>query len=107
MSLLLLLFHSNIYVKIDDGTLGWNQKAPFHRIIITAGSPEIPKPLLNQLSEDGIIIAPVGDRFSQQLLKLKKSKAKIIETRHTPCVFVPLIGKHGWSEDPDNPQFIR
>ena len=99
------LGYSNVSVKIDDGTLGWTEKAPFDRIIITAGSPEIPKPLFDQLSEGGIIIAPVGDRFSQQLLKLEKSHGKIIETRHTPCVFVPLIGKHGWSEDPDNPQF--
>jgi protein-L-isoaspartate(D-aspartate) O-methyltransferase len=101
------LGYSNVFVKIDDGSLGWTEKAPFDRIIITAGTPEIPKPVLDQLSEGGIIIAPVGDRFSQQLLKGVKAKGRIIETRHTPCVFVPLIGQHGWSEDPDNPQFIR
>ena len=75
------LGYSKIFIKIDDGTLGWTEKAPYDRIIITAGSPEIPKPLLDQLSEDGIIIAPVGDRFSQQLLKLQKTKGKIIEKR--------------------------
>lgn len=93
-------FHSlgydNIYVRVGDGTLGWPGDAPFDRIIITAGTPRVPDPLMEQLSDDGILVAPVGDRFSQQLLKIRKHKGGPLEEYHTPCVFVPLIGKHGW-----------
>ncbi|OHE58266.1 MAG: protein-L-isoaspartate O-methyltransferase [Thermodesulfovibrio sp. RBG_19FT_COMBO_42_12] len=90
------LGYNNIRVKMGDGTLGWPEKAPFDRIIITAGTPKIPDPLIEQMSERGIIIAPVGERFSQQLLKVRKSKGKLLEDYHTPCVFVPLIGEYGW-----------
>ncbi len=90
------LGYNNIHIKVGDGTLGWSEEAPFDRIIITAGTPRIPEPLIEQLFEGGIIIAPVGDRFSQQLLKVRKSKGKLLEDYHTPCVFVPLIGEHGW-----------
>jgi protein-L-isoaspartate(D-aspartate) O-methyltransferase len=90
------LGYNNILVKTGDGTLGWPEEAPFDRIIITAGTPKIPEPLIEQLSEKGVIIAPVGERFSQQLLKVRKSKGKLLEDYHTPCVFVPLIGEYGW-----------
>src|SRR4030066_2325894 len=93
------LGYNNIRVKMGDGTLGWPEKAPFDRIIITAGPPKIPHTLIEQMSERGIIIAPVGERFSQQLLKVRKSKGKLLEDYHTPCVFVPLIGEHGWKEE--------
>ncbi|MEW6068588.1 MAG: protein-L-isoaspartate(D-aspartate) O-methyltransferase [Nitrospirota bacterium] len=100
------LGYNNTYFKVGDGTLGWPEQAPFDRIIITAGTPKIPEPITGQLSEGGLIIAPVGDRFSQQILKLKKSQGKFSETFHTPCVFVPLIGKYGWEEDKNNQQFL-
>jgi len=90
------LGYNNIHIKVGDGTIGWAEESSFDRILITAGCPKIPNPLIEQLSEGGIIIAPVGDRFSQQLLKVRKSKGKLLEYYHTPCVFVPLIGKHGW-----------
>ena len=88
--------YHNVHVKVDDGTVGWSQEAPFDRIIITAGAPKVPAPLTEQLAEDGILLAPVGDRFSQQLVKMIKRKGMISEEFHTLCVFVPLIGKHGW-----------
>jgi protein-L-isoaspartate(D-aspartate) O-methyltransferase len=90
------LGYKNIHVKVGDGTSGWPEEGPFHRIIVTAGTPKLPDPLMEQLSDEGIIIAPVGDRFSQQIIKVVKSKGKISESFHTPCVFVPLIGAHGW-----------
>jgi len=90
------LGYNDIHIKIGDGTLGWPEEAPFDRMIITAGTPKIPEPLIGQLSKEGIIVAPIGDRFSQQLLKVRKSKEKTLEEFHTPCVFVPLIGKYGW-----------
>jgi len=90
------LGYNNIHIKVGDGTSGWPEQAPFDRIIITAGCPKIPEPLTEQLSEEGAIVAPVGDRFSQQLLKVRKSRGRLSEEYHTPCVFVPLIGKYGW-----------
>jgi protein-L-isoaspartate(D-aspartate) O-methyltransferase len=90
------LGYHNIHIRVADGTLGWPEEAPFDGIIVTAGTPKVPDPLSEQLSENGILVAPVGDRFSQQLIKMKKIKGTIKEEYHTPCVFVPLIGKYGW-----------
>ena len=100
------LGYTNINVRVSDGTLGLPEKAPFNGILITAGTPKIPEPLIEQLAEGGIIIGPVGDRFSQQLIRIKKTGGKLQQEYHTPCVFVPLIGKYGWEEDKDNPQYI-
>jgi len=96
------LGYNNIRVITGDGTLGLPEESPFDRILITAGSPKIPEPLIEQLADGGVIIAPVGIRFSQQLLIVRKSKEGISEQTHVPCVFVPLIGKHGWPEDEDS-----
>jgi protein-L-isoaspartate(D-aspartate) O-methyltransferase len=93
------LSYLNIHIKVDDGTLGWPEESPFDRIIITAGSPEIPTTLIEQLAEGGIIVIPVGDLYSQQLLKYRKSGENPIIEYHTPCVFVPLIGQYGWKSD--------
>ena len=93
------LSYLNIHMKADDGTLGWPEEAPFDRIIITAGSPEIPMPLTEQLAEGGIIVIPVGDLYSQQLLRYRKSGKNPIIEYHTPCVFVPLIGQYGWKKN--------
>jgi protein-L-isoaspartate(D-aspartate) O-methyltransferase len=97
-ALLRSLSYDNMHVRIGDGTLGWPEAAPFDAIIVTAASPGIPEPLVEQLAMDGILAIPVGSRFSQELRKLRKTRQGIIEERHTPCVFVPLIGEHGWKE---------
>ena len=93
------LGYSNIHMKVGDGTLGWPEAAPFDRILITAAAPSVPEPLVNQLSEGGILVAPVGDRFSQQLVRLLKQKGNLLKEYQTPCVFVPLVGEHGWKTD--------
>jgi len=93
------LSYDNIHVKTGDGTLGWPGASPFDGIIITAAAPEIPPPLISQLSAKGVLVMPVGSRFSQQLLKVRKTSEGLVEERHTPCVFVPLIGAHGWKEE--------
>jgi protein-L-isoaspartate(D-aspartate) O-methyltransferase len=93
------LGYINIHAKAGDGTLGWPEKAPFDRIIITAGTPKVPEPLIAQLAEDGVVVAPVGERFSQQLIKVKKSERGLSEEYHTMCVFVPLVGKYGWDRE--------
>jgi len=93
------LGYANIHVKIANGTLGWPEASPFDRIIITAGTPKVPEPLLQQLADQGILIAPVGDRFSQQIIKVKKTGDKVVEEYLTPCIFVPLIGEYGWKKE--------
>jgi len=93
------LGYNNIHVKTGDGTLGWPEEAPFDRIIITAGTPKVPEPLMQQVAKGGIIVAPVGERFSQQLIKVRKSAQGFSEEYHTMCVFVPLVGKYGWDRE--------
>lgn len=92
------LGYENIFFKIGDGTLGWPEEAPFDRIIITAAAPEIPQTLVDQLNDGGIIVAPVGSRYSQILLKGIKKKGSLITEESVPCVFVPLVGEKGWRE---------
>lgn len=94
-----ILAYDNVHVKTGDGTLGWPEAAPFDRMIITAASPQIPDPLTEQLAMGGILVIPVGSRFSQTLLKIRKTESGLIEEQHTPCVFVPLIGRYGWNSD--------
>jgi protein-L-isoaspartate(D-aspartate) O-methyltransferase len=93
------LGYANVRVKVADGTLGWPDASPFDRIIVTAGTPKVPDPLLQQLADQGILIAPVGNRFSQQIIKVKKNGDKVVEEYLTPCVFVPLIGEYGWKKE--------
>jgi protein-L-isoaspartate(D-aspartate) O-methyltransferase len=95
---LLGLGYENIRCKAGDGTLGWPEEAPFDRILVTAGAPAIPRPLREQLSPGGIIVAPVGDRMSQQLVRAKKTDGDFEEDYSTPCMFVPLMGEFGWEE---------
>ncbi len=85
----------NAHVILDDGSMGYHEKSPYDRIIITAACPEIPLPLLEQLGENGLIIAPVGG-MPQSLVLLKKTSQGIIEIKNQPnYVFVPLLGKFG------------
>lgn len=92
------LGYKNIVVHIRDGTEGLPEHAPYDRIIITAATPDIPPPLITQLKDGGIIIAPVGERWSQHILKAFK-KGETLERHYLiPVAFVPLIGKFGWQE---------
>ena len=97
-SLLNELGYTNILFKSFDGTLGWEVYSPFDAIIITAGAPKIPEPLLNQLAEGGRMVIPIGDRFSQDLMKVTKTKGEYREKNLGGCRFVDLIGAHGWNE---------
>lgn len=90
------LGYMNVHLRIGDGTMGWPEAAPFDRILVTAAAPDLPEPLVRHLAEGGIILAPVGDRFSQQLLKATKRKGILSKEHRTPCVFVPLVGQYGW-----------
>jgi len=88
--------YANIKIKTGDGTLGWKEHAPFDAIIVTAGSPEIPKSLLDQLKEGGSLVIPVGGQYSQMLTRATKQKGKIKASSVCACVFVPLVGAEAW-----------
>lgn len=93
------LGYTNIKVKVDDGTLGWPEVAPFDRIIITAATPKIPQPLIEQLKESGKLILPLGESFGQILTLVEKKKNKLLFQEICGCVFVPLVGKYGWGSE--------
>ena len=88
----------NATVKCFDGTLGWAAHAPYDAILVAAGSPVIPSPLIAQLKIGGRLVLPVGEsRESQRLIRIVKTETGYSEEDHGGCAFVPLIGQHGWS----------
>jgi protein-L-isoaspartate(D-aspartate) O-methyltransferase len=92
------LGYKSVAIKVYDGTYGWKEMAPFDAIMVTAGSPGIPAPLVEQLRIGGSMVIPVGERYGQELVKVVKTAEGILTERSIPCVFVPLIGNHGWKE---------
>ena len=93
------LHYLNILTKLDDGTNGWQEYAPYDAIIVTAGGPKVPLPLLDQLKDPGKLIIPVGDRGVQDLRLVTKKDGEIIEKTIEYVRFVNLIGDHGWKND--------
>ncbi|MCD6248655.1 MAG: protein-L-isoaspartate O-methyltransferase [Hadesarchaea archaeon] len=92
--------YGEVKVILGDGTLGYEEKAPWDRILVTACAPKIPKPLIDQLKIGGKIAIPVGRHYMIQTLVLaeKTESGKIKTQRHGGCSFVPLVGKYGWKE---------
>nr|HID57927.1 protein-L-isoaspartate(D-aspartate) O-methyltransferase [Desulfobacterales bacterium] len=93
------LHYTNVVTKYSDGTWGWPEESPFDAIIVTAGAPDIPKPLLDQLEMGGRMVVPVGDSFSQSLVKVVRDREGIRKTNLGGCRFVKLIGDHGWPNE--------
>jgi protein-L-isoaspartate(D-aspartate) O-methyltransferase len=93
------LHYLNILTKLDDGTNGWPEYSPYDVIIVTAGGPKIPLPLLEQLADPGILVIPVGDRGVQDLRLVTKKEGEIKEKTIELVRFVNLIGDHGWIND--------
>ena len=88
----------NATVKCFDGTVGWNAHAPYDGILVAAGGPTIPQPLVAQLKIGGRLVVPVGDtREAQRLVRVIRTPSGSKEEDHGACAFVPLIGQHGWS----------
>lgn len=81
-----------------DGSRGLPSRAPFDRILVTAGAPVVPSALTEQLSEGGLLVIPVGDRDRQHMLVIQKKDGKLLETRHETFAFVPLLGAGGWQK---------
>jgi protein-L-isoaspartate(D-aspartate) O-methyltransferase len=89
----------NATVKCFDGTLGWSAHAPYDGILVAAGGPNVPEPLLAQLKMDGKLVIPIGDtRESQRLIRFVRTEKGYAEEDHGACAFVPLIGHYGWSQ---------
>jgi len=87
----------NALLKLGDGTIGWEEYAPFDGIIVTAGSPSIPNSLKKQLAVGGKLVIPVGDKSTQTLTVITKLEANKFEQKEIPSfTFVPLIGREGW-----------
>jgi protein-L-isoaspartate(D-aspartate) O-methyltransferase len=90
------LHAENIEIVIGDGTLGYPMNAPYNGIIITAATPRIPQPLIEQLADSGRLVAPVGGHDLQELVVLEKQGGRVTQSLHGGVRFVPLIGEHGW-----------
>ncbi|WP_321505318.1 protein-L-isoaspartate(D-aspartate) O-methyltransferase [uncultured Methanoregula sp.] len=86
----------NVNLIIADGTLGYAAGAPYNGILITAATPQIPDPLIDQLADGGRLVAPVGGRDVQELTRICRKGTRFFKSHHGGVRFVPLIGKHGW-----------
>ncbi len=91
------LGYKNVFFKTGDGSLGWEENAPYDGIIVTAGAPKVPESLKKQLSKNGgVLVIPVGSQFTQSLLRITR-KENFFDTEELFfCAFVPLIGEEGW-----------
>jgi protein-L-isoaspartate(D-aspartate) O-methyltransferase len=92
------LGYTNVQVRMADGTLGWLEEAPFDGILVTAGSPRVPPPLVDQLALGGRLVIPVGDRYTQTLTRVRLTLEGVKHEYLGGCRFVKLIGRHGWEE---------
>ena len=92
----------NVHFKIFDGTYGWGEFAPYRGIVVTAGAPSVPQPLVEQLADGGRMVLPIGDPEAgpdadQTLVRVIKRRGRVVREDHGPCRFVPLVGKFGWT----------
>ena len=90
----------NVKVQVFDGTVGWSEWAPYDRILVTAGAPKVPEPLLDQLAPGGALLVPEGSLRGQRLVLYKKSaKGDVRRREGEEVAFVPLVGRHGWKKE--------
>lgn len=90
----------NVKIQTFDGTVGWSEFAPYDRILVTAGAPRVPQPLLDQLKVGGRLVIPEGDRQTQRLMVYERASDHIVVSEGEPVTFVPLVGRHGWKDEP-------
>ena len=89
----------NVAIRVGDGTFGWKEESPFDAILVTAGAPKIPSLLIEQLKAGGRLVIPVGDRYTQTLIRATRLSEKTLDIKKEDlggCRFVDLIGEHGW-----------
>jgi protein-L-isoaspartate(D-aspartate) O-methyltransferase len=105
------LSYDNVHVKVGDGYLGWPEHAPFDKIIVTCSPEKVPQPLLEQLADGGLMVVPVGERYSQTLYLFRKKDGKLESEALLPTLFVPMTGKaedvRAVKPDPANPKLIN
>ena len=92
------LRYHNIVTRYSDGTTGWADESPFDAIVVTAGAPQIPQPLVRQLAVGGRMVLPVGNRHTQELVKLVKTEQGLEQFNLGGCRFVKLVGEQGWRD---------
>ncbi len=90
------LAYFNVAIRVGDGTLGWSDEAPFDVILVTAGTPQVPRPLIEQLADGGRIVFPIGEEELQTLVRIRKEGARLREEYFGDCRFVKLVGRYGW-----------
>ena len=90
---------TNVSMLLGDGTLGWREYAPYDAILVSAGAPSVPEPLLSQIAEGGRMLVPVGTRDEQRLVIYRRVNGRIEQKEVAPVRFVPLVGHHGWEKD--------
>ncbi len=90
------LGYVSIAIRVGDGSRGWPEFSPYDRILVTASSPAIPNSLIGQLSDNGLMVIPVGEKDHQVLKVLEKRRGKVVVDDVCSCAFVPLIGEEGW-----------
>ena len=105
------LKYKNVFTKIGDGYLGWEEHAPFDKIIVTCSPENIPQPLVDQLKEGGTIVVPMGERHQQTLYLMEKQDGKMVRKALRPTLFVPMTGEaedqREVKPDPENPSLIN
>ena len=89
---------SNVSLMLGDGTYGWKAFAPYDAILVSAASPDVPQPLVDQLADGGRMLVPVGGRDEQRLVLITRNGASLARKELDPVRFVPLLGDHGWTE---------
>jgi len=90
----------NVKIQAFDGTVGWSEVAPFDRILVTAGAPTVPKPLVEQLAPRGKMVIPEGDRHRQNLVLYERIAGRVRRLEGEEVAFVPLVGRHAWDPAP-------
>jgi protein-L-isoaspartate(D-aspartate) O-methyltransferase len=89
----------NVSLLLGDGTVGWREYAPYDAILVSAASPKVPEPLVEQLAEGGKLVIPLGGLEEQDLVMFTRRGAEVIRENILPVRFVPLLGTYGWRED--------
>jgi protein-L-isoaspartate(D-aspartate) O-methyltransferase len=92
------LKYDNVHTLVGDGTLGWPDHAPYDVILVTAAAPHVPEPLKEQLADGGRLIAPIGPRWTQHLVRVRRVGNAFEAEDLIGVAFVPLLGSHGWQD---------
>jgi len=90
------LGYYNVVIRVGDGTLGWAEDAPFDAIMVSAGTPQVPRPLVAQLCNGGRLVFPIGEEELQTLVRIRKEETGLQEEYFGDCRFVKLVGRYGW-----------